>query len=83
MERHEPLENTAPKKDKSMNEEEARDHARDSRTVERAVSDAKAGNYDAPVKVLDTLLPGGLSDQKLHDEKVYNAAYKEAKKHRD
>jgi len=68
-----------------MNENKAKQHARDIQTVAKAVVDAKEGNYDQPHSSLaDKILSGGgnfRSDSDIHDRKVYNAAYKEAKKH--
>ena len=61
-----------------MNEKEARQHARDIKTVEKAVGDQSAGKYDSPVKPWNPLP----SDEKAHDQTIYDAAYKEAKKHK-
>ena len=68
-----------------MNANEARQHVRDIKTIEKAVEDAKVRNYDPPVKTADVLLgvsihPDALSDQRLHDNEVYTSAYQEAKK---
>jgi hypothetical protein len=74
------------KKDKvDMNGNEARQHARDIKTVEKAVANAKVRNYDPPIKTANVLLgvsiyPDALSDQRLHDNEVYTSAYQEAKK---
>ena len=69
-----------------MNEQEARQHARDMRTVEKAVNDVEKGKYDPPggsgiVKEVMSEI-SGRSKQELHDREVYNAARKEAKERR-
>ena len=59
-----------------MNEKEAAQHARDIKTVERAVKDERANKYDGPVHPLNPFP----SDKAIHDEKVYKAAWRESHK---
>lgn len=63
-----------------MNKEETRQHVRDTETANAAIKAARENKYDPPISTMDTILPGGMSDSKLHDHEVYNAAYKEARK---
>jgi hypothetical protein len=64
-----------------MNEKEAREHARDCKTVGKAVDDENHGKHERPHRGLADLLCI-LSDQDMHDNKVYSAAWKEAHKDR-
>ncbi len=66
-----------------MNKDEAKQHVRDTRTVEKAISDCDHGKFNPPLTFMDEMaLMGGLavSDRERHDDNVYRAAYREAKK---
>jgi hypothetical protein len=68
-----------------MNKNEAKQHARDCQTVERAVRDAERGSYNPPVGAMEeigNILTCGLSVSSgdRHSDDVYRAAHHEASK---
>ena len=60
-----------------MNENEAAQYARDTRTADRAIKDAKTGEFKSPVGM--NPIP---SDRTIHDDKVYKAACRETWEHK-
>ncbi len=59
-----------------MNEIEAGEYARDLETVKDAVADEASGRHDPPY---DSTLSIFRDDRDLHDRKIYNAAWREAR----
>jgi len=58
-----------------MTEREARENARDARTVRDAVEDASGGKYEPPH---ESTLGVFRDDKDIHDRKTYDAAWREA-----
>lgn len=58
-----------------MNEKETRQHVRDIATAKDAVEDYGKREYHSPIGFMNPFP----RDEKIHDQKVYDAAYKEAR----
>lgn len=64
-----------------MNTQETKQHVRDTETAKEAVEDCANREYNPKVGFWEIVMPPSYAEE-FHDQKVYDAAYQEAKKMR-